>query len=287
MNLSARLAEKLSLLLAPDERVVVLGDLAEASETGLRAVWEVLTLVARRLSEPWAENWRPWAATGMLLGFVALPLSWMSLLIGQLPTRQIVTYWQYGVRYESGLATYDEALLFLCHGLALMAWSWAGGFVVGSMARSTVWVTGALYVVLCAWPLWASMTFLLWWRGPSHRVPLVVLMLGARIALHLFLVGLPTVIGIRHAVRRQGTLAMPQAVRLALAVFTLTALAVWVSGWPDAAVTRWAGGPWRPSAGWVGRSLCFAVFCWPTGYIVGRSMMESRRRLRFISGEVR
>ncbi len=43
--------------------------------------------------------------------------------------------------------------LFLCNVLLLAAWSWTGGFVVGSVSRRTVWVSAALSFAPCVFCL--------------------------------------------------------------------------------------------------------------------------------------
>src|SRR5581483_8953579 len=40
-------------------------------------------------------------------------------------------------------------LLLLCHVLLLIAWSWTGGFMVGSVSRRTLWVSAVLALCPC------------------------------------------------------------------------------------------------------------------------------------------
>ena len=63
-------ADLVSRVLAPEEREVVCGDIAESRATASRALRDVIGLAIRRHTMPW-KNWRPWLA---LLGLV-LPLS--------------------------------------------------------------------------------------------------------------------------------------------------------------------------------------------------------------------
>ena len=63
-----KLVEFMSVLLEPEERMIVLGDLVESGETCMRALVSVLDLAVRRQIELW-RSWQPWLA---LLGVVAL-----------------------------------------------------------------------------------------------------------------------------------------------------------------------------------------------------------------------
>src|SRR5215472_3369754 len=65
-----RCIEAAAGLLAPHEREVVLGDLAESDRKLWRGLSDVLSLAARRQLALW-KGWRPWAAS---LG-LALPAS--------------------------------------------------------------------------------------------------------------------------------------------------------------------------------------------------------------------
>ena len=66
---------------------------------------------------------------------------------------QLGTYHNYGVPYESGLTTFEEAVNFICMALAIIFWSWAGGIALESVARRTVWLTGALYSLVSVYIL--------------------------------------------------------------------------------------------------------------------------------------
>jgi hypothetical protein len=64
---AGRLTEVAAKLLRPGEREAVLGDLAEAGESGWEGLLDVLGLVIRRETTVW-RNWRPWlAAFGLAL----------------------------------------------------------------------------------------------------------------------------------------------------------------------------------------------------------------------------
>ncbi len=132
------LVEAAALLLEPEEREVVLGDLAEAGEKGLRAVLGVLGLIAWRQVTAWRE-WRPWlAAFG-----VAMPGSFF-LMGASISVSAGAAAWIYG-----GALTPAASAQLICEAVLLVAWSWTGGFVVGSISRRTLWVSAALCLSPC------------------------------------------------------------------------------------------------------------------------------------------
>ena len=55
--------------------------------------------------------------------------------------------------HATGVAVRPGFTLFLCNVLLLAAWSWTGGFVVGSVSRRTVWVSAALSFAPCVFCL--------------------------------------------------------------------------------------------------------------------------------------
>jgi hypothetical protein len=72
-----RLIDGFSHLLEPEERDVVLGDLAESGAAGAEALRDVLGLVFRRQAAIWI-NWRPWLALLEVAGPVGLLLTYVS-----------------------------------------------------------------------------------------------------------------------------------------------------------------------------------------------------------------
>jgi hypothetical protein len=138
------LFDLVSHLLERDERDAVQGDLLESGESQWQSLLAVLGLVIRREAALW-NNWRPWLAAFGL----ALPSSFLlmgfSLSVGR-------AYQQLGdvtVRHVTGLSPGPGLALFLCNVLLLVAWSWTGGFVVGSVSRRTIWVSAALSFTPC------------------------------------------------------------------------------------------------------------------------------------------
>jgi len=154
------LADRVSLLLATEERDAVRGDLAESGESGREALGELLGLVARRQAAGW-KNWRPWCAlllaTGMGLKLVrqSAPLIHMS-----------ATYaWMYLANWrmaDAGNAGFWRLLLqesaqILLTGLLLTVSSLAAGVVIGmSVAQRNAAVSGAVCCVALMAPNFAN-----------------------------------------------------------------------------------------------------------------------------------
>jgi hypothetical protein len=124
-------------LLDPEEREVVLGDLAETHETAWRGLRDVLGLVFRRQAGLW-RDFRPWVA-----GFVvALPCSYLLMVASFSVTctyQRLVNH-----RVFVGPTGHEGFPLLLCHVSLLIAWSWTAGYVVGSVSRRTLWASAVL-----------------------------------------------------------------------------------------------------------------------------------------------
>jgi hypothetical protein len=138
------LVESAALLLEPDEREPVLGDLAEAGESAWQGLCQVLGLALRRQGGLW-KSWRPWLA-----GFgVALPNSF--LLMGA----SLSVSWSYmrllcpELLAQASLTKPSAILVLLWQALLLIGWSWTGGFVVGSVSRRTLWASTLLCYSPC------------------------------------------------------------------------------------------------------------------------------------------
>jgi hypothetical protein len=143
------LAEIVSLSLTPEEWEAVNGDLAESGETGGQALRDVLGLVVRRQIALW-KSWRPW------LAFLALvvPLGVLLSLVSRMMADGSAIYaWMYlnnwtwtyvtnaGARIDLIRYGADIALKYL----ALLCWSWTGGFLLGSLSRRTISVNVSLF----------------------------------------------------------------------------------------------------------------------------------------------
>lgn len=90
MKFSAQFAAFLARSLELHEREAVLGDLAEARESGISAAWQVLTLAARRQLGLWRSSTTPalafvlLAPTAVILSAVAGYASHLATIYGWL-----------------------------------------------------------------------------------------------------------------------------------------------------------------------------------------------------------
>jgi hypothetical protein len=147
-RISSRLFNLVSQLLEGDEREAVQGDLLEGGETAWQSLLAVLGLVIRREAALWS-NWRPWLAAFGL----ALPSSFLLMGFSLSVSRAYQQFVGVTVHHATGLSVGPGFALFLCNVLLLAAWSWTGGFVVGSVSRRTVWVSAALSFAPCVFCL--------------------------------------------------------------------------------------------------------------------------------------
>ena len=120
-----RCIEVAAALLAPREREVVLGDLAETDCDLRRGLRDVLSLAARRQLALW-KTWRPWAASFGL----ALPAS-LFLMGSSLAASEAI--YSFSTHPSSAPLLWHSALrLFL-----LICWASMTGFTVGAVSRAT------------------------------------------------------------------------------------------------------------------------------------------------------
>src|ERR1700758_374713 len=136
-RLAWRGIEVLALQLAPSEREVVLGDLIEAGTTAWEGMREISGLVVRRQLQL-LNNWRPWMAVFCL----ALPASFvlMGTSVSTSSTFRCMS-WQM-------MAAHD-VLKFLSIAFLLACASWSAGFVVSSISRKTLWMSGVSCLLPC------------------------------------------------------------------------------------------------------------------------------------------
>jgi hypothetical protein len=138
------LVDLVSRLLPPEEREVVQGDLLESGESDWQSVLAVLDLVIRREATLW-RNWRPWLAAFGL----ALPSSFLLMGFSLAVSRAYQQLAGGPILHATGFTVRPGLALFLCDVLLLAAWSWTGGFVVGSVSRRTVWVSAVFSFIPC------------------------------------------------------------------------------------------------------------------------------------------
>ncbi len=144
MTWGGTLVEFLAQLLERDERDAVLGDMAETGETTMQAAWNVCGLLLRRQGAHW-NDWRPWiAAFGIALPF-SFTLMGFSVSLSLMSLRVIDP--AMGPTTQTGVSLPISKLLLL------IAWSWTGGFVIGSISRRTVWVSALLALLPCCFCL--------------------------------------------------------------------------------------------------------------------------------------
>jgi hypothetical protein len=188
-------------LLRPEEREVVLGDLAEAQAGAWESFTGVLGLAVRRQALLW-KHWRPWFA-----GFgISLPGSF--LLMGA----SISVSWSYQrllcpeMLKAASLTRGAGMLVLLYQLLLLIGWAWTSGFVVGSASRKTLWASTLLCYVPCLRCL------------SEFRVDSL-----PRVCLFLFL--LPAIWGVHQGLRAE-RMKFAGAILIALAITLLTATAL-------------------------------------------------------------
>jgi hypothetical protein len=204
-----RSVEAAAGLLAPVEREVVLGDLAETDREVWRALGDVLGLAARRQLSQW-RSWRPWAASVGL----ALPAS--LFLMGCSVAASADLACALGEPGQVQLLWFSLPRLLL-----VIAWAWMAGFVVGSVSRATLWASLLACAVPCLYCLskWPG-------EGLSH--------------LRLVVFFLPGLCGVWRG-RREMQLGPNWAVLLA-AMAMLTPLMWSRGGWVYGCWLLWPGG---------------------------------------------
>jgi hypothetical protein len=140
-----RCIEAAAELLAPVERELVLGDLAETDRGVWRGLGDVLSLAALRQIALW-KSWRPWAAS---LG-LALPASLFLMGCSVAATGAISSF--FNEPLSPPLLWRSASRMFL-----LICWAWMSGFAVSAISRGTMWAsllgccTPCLYC-LSKWP---------------------------------------------------------------------------------------------------------------------------------------
>lgn len=147
-NLAWSVIELASRLLEANEREAVLGDLAESHETVWQGLLGILGLALRRQLLLW-KHWRPWLASFGLALPCSLLLMGFSLSISQAYQRILNATIFHGTSITLG----PGVALLLSNLVLLLAWSWTGGFVMGSLSRRTVRVSIFLSFLPCVFCL--------------------------------------------------------------------------------------------------------------------------------------
>ena len=211
--------DMLCRLLEPHEREAVRGDLAEAGTTSGQAIIEVLGLVVRRQAALW-KDWRPWLALIGLYPIVAL--------LATAPASLASAFAHY---FQRDSNTVVPGLTFLASASSFMLLClWTGGFVLGSLSRRAVYLTGTLLALFGGWLAY-----------DSHKT-VVNLMYWAV----LFL--LPSSWGVYCGLRRR-SLRLRWTILLAAATATTLSVA-WNRGWDRSELAL------------------FMFLIWPVGYLI-------------------
>jgi hypothetical protein len=275
----ARLVVLISGLLRPDERDAVLGDLAESQEGPAQALVSLLGLIIRQQAALWVD-WRPWLALVGVVAIIGPRLLSMAWAVSTPVFIDLQIFWKYGSFYSSGLTPSEEIITFLSQTLGLVFWSWTSGFVMGALARRTIWISGTIFLAIWSYPLTLKwMLLLILHRGAKHGTPdlsVAIVMMMSQAALQFLFFLLPFAFGVRAGLRKLA-LSIPQAWGLTALMILMTALSVWTGGWSGAAVTRWATGAWNPSIGWQSRLLPLTVLSWPVAYLFVTALVSQSR----------
>jgi len=259
------LVDILSRMLAPDERQVVRGDLAESGESAVRAMRGVLDLVVRRQVGLWS-GWQPWLAVLGIACLAGLPLSRIAFRLNVDLGQQLMAYYTYGVHFGTLLTPQQDIAWLLCLAIALLLWSWTCGFVLGSLSGRAVWLTWSVFylIVLDSALVRFILSGSIILRDPHPLQLLTVATLPLNPATLLF--SLSALWGAFQGVR-QKVLSSRTVYVLASFVTIFTILTTWMSGWYETAHEAWSGGAWHGVA-WPMRLLPFVLASWPVIYLL-------------------
>jgi hypothetical protein len=260
-----RLVDIVSRMLEPYDRDAVRGDFAESGEPCGRALRGVVSLIIRRQLALW-KDWRPWLALVGLVGIAAVLLSEIALRLDVAVSQQMRTYLVYGVPYETGLTIGQDIVYMGCLAVALLAWSWTSGFVLGSLSGRAIWLTGALFylVVLDSFVARLFISNRLILHDPPTPFTVVVgWVLPFSFARILFTFA--AIWGVNRGLRLR-TLGFRTTALLTIGIIILAALVARTSRWHETAQEIWSRGLWR--GGPPTRLLPLALLSWPAGFIL-------------------
>jgi hypothetical protein len=279
-----QLVEILSLMLHPDERQAVRGDLVEFGATGSQALRDVLGLVVRRQATPWT-HWRPW----LTLASLVVPLGMLLSVVSKSTADGSAVYvWMYANNWKwSDLGNagfwhvFTETLLLVFKGyLALACWSWTSGFLLGTISPRMIQTNGVLFFLMLFFGalVGAPRYFAYYWpfrygaNGPVFSLmfywetfPLIVLA--------LLVVG-PSLWGMRQG---EGMERLRPLLRRILWIAAIATLPAMVIQNPELSVflkvfrRREIWGAWQT---W----LLQLVVYWPVGYLVASAIWRHRHR---------
>lgn len=257
-----RLVDMVSRLLEPDEQEVVRGDFTESGASSGQALLDVLGLVTRRQAALWMD-WRPWLG----LAGVVVPLGFLLSHVSRRWADGIAIYaflyvsnWTWAFLESPGARRdlLETSARFLLNCITLIGWSWTTGFVLGSLSRRTVWITGTLFCLVVVGGALGITTAA---RANSFNDAVFSLTFYGvmwPVILQTLLVVLPGLWGMRKGLRLT-TLPLRQAIFWGVVIAALTARAVQSQGsvrllplvlvWPVGYIVAAAGWRhWRASA---------------------------------------
>ena len=261
------LVDWLSSMLDPHEQDAILGDLTELGVTGQRAVRDLISFILAEQANLW-RSWRPWVALFGIVGPVGLLLTQISFELSETLSMRLWVQWRFGEHFGTGLTVVQETEALACQSLAVIAWSWVSGFVLGLLSRRTIWITGGLF-------------YLVWLvSGATHLIfPFAFDSAALPLTLQVVLFVLPSVWGM-HRGGRVDTLRVRHTMLLAAGIATLTVLTTWTDGWWQTALEIWSEGSWHESVPWQERLLPFAVISWPAAYLLAIASLQQWREQR-------
>jgi hypothetical protein len=291
MKLGTWLIGKITRALEPDLQDAVVGDVTELKMRDSRAVCELLGLVLRRQASLW-KTWKPWLGLVGIVGPVGVFLSHICVgVLGGL-FMQVLSYWQFGVPYSSGLTEAQEIESLVCGSLAVICFSWVCGFVLGTLSGDTVYVNGTLlclmWFCLCG-PLGILISLARLLLNAVHLVPLLlshapglvpefVFFAMVHLTLVTFLFLIPSLAGMQWA-RRGRKLGIQDTLLLAATAATLTVMVMWMGGWRQEALEKWSEGKWNPGGpSWQERLVPLLVVNWPVIYLLATLGVQHLRR---------
>jgi hypothetical protein len=235
------LVDRLSRMLEPDEREAVCGDFRESGETGGRSLRDLLGLIVRRQAALWM-GWRPWLT---VVGLVAPLGMLLSLNTRMVAMGSAIPIWMYLNNWTWTYLTNAGARIDFAHNsedifktyLLLICWSWASGFMLGSLSRRTIPVNGALFCLIVLFarlleappnpPSWSERN-----GNPNAAVfSLAFYRLVFPLILQTVLVLVPAVWGMRHSLRLTTRPAGVRMILWASSFVTVTVLAIRNWGW--------------------------------------------------------
>jgi hypothetical protein len=225
LTLGWRLVDGLCSLLEADERAAVCGDLAESRVPVSRALREVAGLIVRRHAALWL-GWRPWVALATIVLPLGFLLSVASRWFADGTAFNVSLYvrtgdWAYFAIPGWRRDVFAAASVAIVSWLALAAWSWTAGFVLGGVSRRAWWSVAGLFAFVVLFTTFAATTTGQQGYPGGHFRPIGLSLTGV---MRVLLVLLPAFRGM-HAAREPRALRRWSSVGIALMAMMLTVLA--------------------------------------------------------------